>query len=484
MKKFIPIVLILFFGVEKNSAQFCDISDQTVSSSVDTSCYSEDVTIKLASSQSGVNYYVRDNANDTVVAGPVPGTGDSIIFNTGPLTATKTYHVYASAADNSVLDLDNVDDRVDIDPVIPLTGSFSVMGWIKTTNATSGKILTWSAASGISLYVSFRVHFGKLSYYSKNTNANTSNVTSNITVNNGEWHHFAFTKNGATDSVSVYIDGTLDVTMHAPVLYSPFANTSIGGAYLNNSYQGYLDGTIDELSIWDTVLTSAQIQNAKSVGLTGTEPSLQAYYDFEEDSGSLVTDISTNSYNGTLVNMDTINDWMAVSCNKVLSDTVTIDVLSDIDVTIDTTSLPALTANQTGANYQWLNCDNANSPVAGETNQNFTVTSSGNYAVEISVGHCVDTSACENVTVTGTEEINTNIVYIYPNPTNGTLTIDVSPDAEIVNYSITTIDGRIVFRGKFSQNFVKVDLSNERKGVYFLTLESSNTNKVYKLIKY
>lgn len=57
-----------------------------------------------------------------------------------------------------------------------------------------------------------------------------------------------------------------------------------------------------------------------------------------------------------------------------------------------------ISANEAGAAYQWINCS-GNTPVAGATNQSFTPTQTGNYAVIVNNGSCSDTSNCVNVVV-------------------------------------------------------------------------------------
>jgi M6 family metalloprotease-like protein len=90
---------------------------------------------------------------------------------------------------------------------------------------------------------------------------------------------------------------------------------------------------------------------------------------------------------------------------------VTVNVLPTIDLTITNTS-PTLTSNQSGATYQWLDCDNGNAIIPSATNQVYSATLNGNYAVEITVGSCIDTSACENinglVTAVPNTEFSTN----------------------------------------------------------------------------
>ena len=167
----------------------------------------------------------------------------------------------------------------------------------------------------------------------------------------------------------------------------------------------------------------------------------------------------------------------------------------DSTVTINLTVSPAIdntttvsgntvTANETGATYQWLDCDNGNAVINGETSQSFTATVTGNYAVEITVGNCVDTSACENVTVVGIDELSKTAVTVYPNPTNGIITVDFSSTVSLVDYTLMSIDGKTVAQGKFSGIKLMLNLENEPKGIYFLKIENETINYVQKVFKH
>ena len=74
-----------------------------------------------------------------------------------------------------------------------------------------------------------------------------------------------------------------------------------------------------------------------------------------------------------------------------------INSISQTDVT--------LTADQNNATYQWIDCDNNNSPISGETNQSYTPTVTGNYAVEVTVNGCTSVSECVLVDFTGVDEL-------------------------------------------------------------------------------
>ena len=71
----------------------------------------------------------------------------------------------------------------------------------------------------------------------------------------------------------------------------------------------YYNGSINEVRIWNTTRTAAQILNNKDLPLSGSEPNLNAYYNFNEASGTVLNDISGNGNTGTLFNFNTLTAW-------------------------------------------------------------------------------------------------------------------------------------------------------------------------------
>jgi hypothetical protein len=67
------------------------------------------------------------------------------------------------------------------------------------------------------------------------------------------------------------------------------------------------------------------------------------------------------------------------NCDSIVT---TITVLDVVNGSI-TGSLNVLTANPTGLVYQWVDCDNNDIEITGETNQTYTADSNGDYAVII-----------------------------------------------------------------------------------------------------
>jgi len=137
-----------------------------------------------------------------------------------------------------------------------------------------------------------------------------------------------------------------------------------------------------------------------------------------------------------------------------------------------------LSAEPAGAAYQWLACDTISvgfPPVIittsviipGATNQDFTPTEIGHYAVVVTSGSCSDTSDCEYVSVVGMQEKKKSELRLHPNPTTGILIIE---GAEGIA-SIYDIYGRLVL----TANTNTLDISNA-------ALELHEQNKQYALV--
>lgn len=90
--------------------------------------------------------------------------------------------------------------------------------------------------------------------------------------------------------------------------------------------------------------------------------------------------------------------------NPTYNDLLNGDCVDCSLITIDNSTSPSaeviqLTANQDGATYQWLRCDDGYEIIEGETNQSIQPTTTGYYGVEINLFGCLDTSYCTYVTI-------------------------------------------------------------------------------------
>lgn len=144
--------------------------------------------------------------------------------------------------------------------------------------------------------------------------------------------------------------------------------------------------------------------------------------------------------------------------------------------TAATLSGSTLTAAETGATYQWLDCDNGNAAIANETNVSFTPTATGNYACEVTKGGCVETTACKNVIISGIEYVMLDAqVVIYPNPSSNLINIQSHYPIQYINiYNVLGAKVQTETNTQFS-------VSNLQNGMYFIqvTTEQGVANKQF-----
>lgn len=83
--------------------------------------------------------------------------------------------------------------------------------------------------------------------------------------NNGAWHHIAYTVNAATDTTQLYIDGSLVGTITTPAFaFQTFNNFEVGRLGRSAPVDGFT-GSVDDLRIYDTVLTGGEIATLAAV---------------------------------------------------------------------------------------------------------------------------------------------------------------------------------------------------------------------------
>lgn len=189
--------------------------------------------------------------------------------------------------------------------------------------------------------------------------------------------------------------------------------------------------------------------------------------------------VGTNTYTNTGIYTDVLT--AANTCDSTVTTDLTVAAAIDINTT---TAGLVITADATSATYQWIDCNNNNAYITGETGQSYTVTASGDYAVEITVGNCVDTSACVNMTTVGIDMNNVNNgVAIFPNPTSNSTTVTISNNSEIASIYVIDLTGKIVLKKMSSNNTIELDLSSFEKGIYFIKIIAGENTSSTKLIK-
>jgi hypothetical protein len=151
-----------------------------------------------------------------------------------------------------------------------------------------------------------------------------------------------------------------------------------------------------------------------------------------------------------------------------------------VDNTISQTATE-LISNDVSAFYQWYNCD-TEAPIAGETNRTFTPTSSGNYAVEVSTGNCMELSPCVSFSLLSTVGFDANEIRLFPNPVTSILNIENATQDEHV-FTLMDITGKIIHILKSQNVSVSLNLGDWSAGIYFVKIASKTKSSTYKIVK-
>ena len=151
----------------------------------------------------------------------------------------------------------------------------------------------------------------------------------------------------------------------------------------------------------------------------------------------------------------------------IMSYMVTKGGLVSVDNSL-TVSPSTLTSNMDNASYQWINC-NINLPISSESNQSFSPSASGSYAVAVTVGSCTELSSCVDFTSLDSETIKLNMIKVFSNAALTTLNIE-HPFNEDLSFELFSIEGKKIFEQVLTEKHTKLNISQFPQGVYFVQL--------------
>lgn len=267
---------------------------------------------------------------------------------------------------------------------------------------------------------------------------------------------------------------TLDLTILPTSTYTDVINTCDSLTWING-----ITYTSSNSTATDTLTNSAGCDSIVYLDLTigqttyGTD-SLRACNSYTWIDGITYTS-SNNSATYTLTN--------GSGCDSIIALNLTIDTVDlSFILSLDGTDISMY---QAGANYQWLDCNENYNPIFGDTNQSFTASVSGSYAVEIATEYCIDTTDCFSLIGVGIESYDIlEESVMYPNPNNGEFTLDFGREIQDVTISIFSITGQEVYVNKIaSTSLVEIQFEGA-SGIYMCQIKNSEgIKKTYRLIK-
>ncbi len=160
------------------------------------------------------------------------------------------------------------------------------------------------ASKDVNYFLGIRTDSLLTADFENNSNSGNHPVSGVTKVKKNKWQHAAVTYNGTT--WKLYLNGVLDktLTVSKTPQSASLVNLSFGASVNStNTAEGFFNGKMDEVRIWNTARTDAQISSnylneiASATGLVGR-------WSFNENAGTIAQNSGTGgtALKGTLIN--------------------------------------------------------------------------------------------------------------------------------------------------------------------------------------
>ncbi len=270
-----------------------------------------------------IQYTFDDVNTSTSTVGDGSSTGGR---SNGTLTGDASIADSGSGAPISVqidnaIRFDGSGDTVDMGAVVGPTGNDArtIMVWAKTSSTNEGYFFSQGGTTaGTALGMGFaRIGIQGLAV-TVDTASGAVMYQPNTGVSDGQWHHYAIVvpdqANATVSDVMVYQDGVLLRTTVNTFSPTTQLNTSASdqnfklGEWVGSTRQ--FDGDLAQVQVWNSALTTAQVNQYMTNPPAGSETGLVGYWPGSGDGASTpkVQDFSSGNNDGTLVGNATIVD--------------------------------------------------------------------------------------------------------------------------------------------------------------------------------
>ncbi len=226
------------------------------------------------------------------------------------------------------------------------------------------------------------------------------------TVPVNQWVHVAVTYDNRI--VRFYQNGVLQGTYNA----STNSTGDNGALNIGRQQPGFcncniFDGSMDELRLWNTARTQAQIQATMNATVPTNSSNLVAYYKFDAGSGTSVVDATSNANNGSVVGSPI---WMVPSTSPLGGASTTYNYLwspsGETTASINAATSGNYSVTLTDAS---TGCSSTSTPVLVTINTTPTITCPSNITVGATANMCGANVSFDSATVTGSP--NPTITY-------------------------------------------------------------------------
>lgn len=399
--------------------------------------------------------------------------------------------------------------------------AFTFSAWIKPNlgfNAKSYVLFTRNSAANTNSMAAYALSLedlpsGKRFRVTKGNPSNSVSVDNTSLISLNAWYHVCFTMDTV---IKIYLNGVLESTVIAniPYDYAFGKRVYLGASNEPNDNHPFM-GSIDNARFYNRILSASEVNQlylndpacstttaAPVASITVTSPSC-AYQPitFFDNSSNFPTswywqingpiNYASMAFNPTFTFSPGTYTTTLVCANAFGSSTVTIPFVVNPLPTVTTAGSPTVIGKNNGTPVTlWAYGAQSYTWSTGQTNSLITIYTNVSTTYTV-IGR--DSLGCENTSsisvkvypVHGIQENNEASikVLVYPNPVESVFTLEVL-EQSVKDFSVYNVSGQLIKSGKIDQkDKVKIDLSDQANGIYFLKLSSDIGTRTIRLIK-
>lgn len=240
---------------------------------------------------------------------------------------------------NSCLDFNGTDEFLLIGDVNDLgTSDFTIETWVNyDTPGTTGQYIickgltTIGNPSNAGYGIEINQNNGDIRFAIGHSSGVLQAAIAPGILNPNTWYHIAGVRTGS--NLLLYLDGVLVATASTGFTYNTDTNIPLSiGAHnkgINGITADYLDGSMDEVRIWNVARTQGEISSNMNCAITSPEPNLMAVYNLNENSGTTAGDLSGNSNDGSFVGSPM---WMCSPVAPICGNTINCECTANLSL--------------------------------------------------------------------------------------------------------------------------------------------------------
>ena len=204
------------------------------------------------------------------------------------------------------IDLDGVDDYVSLASKTQNFTDFTLSFWTKGGGGNYKTIVgSNSSTQGGILYAIVQAG-GSIRY--NDTSSGWTSLTGNVT--GGNWHHIVLTYDSSSNTLLGYQNGSLHTTKTGVDVSSKSTDSHSFNQIGRRITTGYYNATLDEISVFSSVLSASDVSTIYGTGVPTSLASLNPVHWWrcgDGDTSPTLTDNGSGGIDGTMQNFTTFS---------------------------------------------------------------------------------------------------------------------------------------------------------------------------------